>query len=116
MTWGVSVGLWALGIGLCARSAHTRPGPEPALRSSTRTVRIAEFRFSPAELTVSPGDTVEWSNGDQFFHTTRADSGAWSSPELRQGERFRMIADRVGRFPYHCAAHPVMRGIVVVTR
>ena len=78
------------------------------------TVAISEFRFAPPELTVSVGDTVVWTNDDALPHTTSADSGAWSSPEMRRGERFAFVATRAGRFPYHCAAHPVMRATLVV--
>jgi plastocyanin len=77
-------------------------------------VRIAGFKFAPVELTVSVGDTVVWTNDDALMHTTAADSGAWSSPEMGQGERFRFVTVRTGRFPYHCAAHPVMRATLVV--
>ena len=79
-----------------------------------RAVSISGFKFSPAELTVSLGDTVTWTNDDTFLHTTAADSGAWSSAELGRGQRFAFIAARAGRFPYHCAAHPVMRASIVV--
>ena len=105
--------LSALGVPLTAclvwgspRAEHTKPRAHP--------LSIAEFRFSPAELTVARGDTLVWTNQDAFLHTTTADSGAWSSPELARGTRFTFVAGRVGRFDYHCAAHPVMRATVVV--
>jgi len=79
-------------------------------------VSIRGFAFAPARIEVAVGDTVVWTNTDQFAHTTTADSSAWSSPELRPGERFTWIASTPGRFDYHCAAHPVMRGTVVVGR
>lgn len=87
--------------------------PQSATRKG-HAVTIREFRFAPAELTVSAGDTVVWSNADALPHTTAADSGAWSSPEIRQGEGFAFVASRAGRFPYHCSAHPVMRATLVV--
>lgn len=85
------------------------PGREPKA-----IVTISKFEFAPAELTVSTGDTVEWSNDDVFRHTTTADSGAWSSPELRRGERFVFVPTDTGRFAYHCTAHSVMSGTIVV--
>jgi plastocyanin len=81
---------------------------------SAHAVTIGEFRFAPQELAVSVGDTVVWTNTDALLHTTSADSGAWSSPEMRQGERFTFIAPRAGRFAYHCAAHPVMQATLAV--
>ncbi len=100
---------WALGCGTLAAAGGT-----PAARAEPKLIRINEFRFTPSELRVAVGDTVVWSNDDALFHTTSADSGAWSSPEMRPGERFRFVADRAGRFPYHCSAHPVMRATLVV--
>lgn len=96
--------------GIVASVAYSQPGT--AHRHSA--VSIRGFAFTPAELIVSVGDTIEWRNGDQLVHTTASDSSAWSSPELPAGERFVWVASSPGRFPYHCGAHPVMRGVVVV--
>lgn len=79
-----------------------------------QTIGIEHFAFAPTELRVTLGDTVVWLNQDPFTHTTTADSAAWSSPELASGQRFAMVATRQGRFSYHCAAHPVMRGVLIV--
>ena len=99
-------GIWLAGIACMALRPPASPAP--------RAVQIAQFKFAPAELTVSAGDTVVWTNDDALIHTTAADSGAWSSPEMRQGERFSFVASGAGRFPYHCSAHPVMRATIVV--
>jgi plastocyanin len=101
----------AFGVALSACLVSRPPGGVTAV---AKPVSITEFRFSPAEITVARGDTLVWTNQDAFLHTTTADSAAWSSPELPRGGRFIYVADRVGRFAYHCAAHPVMRATVVV--
>jgi plastocyanin len=103
--WAVC-GLWFVVVA-CLRVPRTTTH-EP------RTVSIAAFTFTPGELTVTAGDTVVWTNDDALPHTTSADSGAWSSPELRRGEHYRFVPRRAGRFPYHCSAHPVMRAALVV--
>jgi plastocyanin len=103
----------AFGVLLSACLAGGLPGTE---RAVTRAVRISEFRFLPAELTVARGDTLVWTNQDAFLHTTTADSGAWSSAELQRGGRFAFVASRAGRFRYHCAAHPVMQGTIIVAQ
>lgn len=87
--------------------------PQPRVKRAIE-LEIRDFTFVPRDTTVAVGDTVAWINRDAFPHTTTADSGAWSSPEMRPGERFRFVASTAGRFPYHCAAHPVMRAILVV--
>jgi plastocyanin len=98
-----------MGVGVC----HAQGAPKPHT-SNLKPVSIKGFAFAPAELSLLKGDTVVWVNGDALPHTSAADSGAWSSPELRQGERFVFVAKQTGRFPYHCAAHPVMRAVLVV--
>jgi plastocyanin len=95
-------------------SACLAAGVPKAESRPLKAISIAAFRFAPTEITVSVGDTVAWTNDDAFRHTTTADSGAWASAELATGQRFVFVATRVGRFPYHCAAHPVMRAVVHV--
>jgi plastocyanin len=80
------------------------------------TVVIQAFQYAPEELTVAPGDTVTWDNEDVFIHTVTADSGAWSSPELRRGQRYVWVPSDTGRFTYHCSAHAIMHGVLVVRR
>lgn len=100
------------------RSAPRAAAHADALASGrapkTVVISISKFAFAPDELALAPGDSIEWSNDDLFRHTTTADSGAWSSPELRRGERFVFVPTDSGRFAYHCALHPVMSGTVVV--
>jgi plastocyanin len=103
---GLALAVWL------APAAAAQP-PSGAVRAP-RSVAIAGFAFAPAELEVVIGDTVVWSNTDRFAHTTAADSGAWSSPELSHGGSFRFAPSRAGRYWYRCTLHPVMRGVLVV--
>ena len=105
----------AVTLGLLVSAIVAALGLPPGVhRAGTRTVSIAEFRFAPVETTVALGDTVVWQNRDAFAHTATADSGGWSSGELQRDQRFQVVPSRTGRFPYHCAAHPVMRGVLIV--
>jgi plastocyanin len=107
--WTLSCALWVAAAPACAQLAQPKAqSPDP------KAIQIARFSFAPSETTVSSGDTVVWTNDDALPHATTADSGAWSSPELRYREQFRFVARRVGRFPYHCSAHPVMRAVLIV--
>ena len=91
--WPVAGGLWLAALACMSARGFQATGPRP------QAIAIANFSFSPSELIVSLGDTVVWTNDDAFPHTASADSGAWSSPELRRGERFRFVATRSGGFP-----------------
>jgi plastocyanin len=82
--------------------------------AATRTIKIAQFAFDPAELRVARGDTVVWENADILPHATSADSAAWASGELAPRSHFRLVVSDTGRFPYHCSAHPTMRGVLIV--
>jgi plastocyanin len=104
----------------CVRTGASQHGitthdePPTLAKAARHTVTIRNFAFVPVVLTVARGDTVEWVNQDSFIHTTAADSAAWSSPEIATGHRFLFVARQPGRLPYHCAAHPIMRGEIVV--
>jgi len=92
-----------------------RPGPTPP-QDTGAAVRVAlrQVAFVPARVRVQVGQTVEWVNEDPTVHTVTADDRTWSSPLLREGERFRHRFDRPGRFRVHCEPHPQMRMIIEV--
>lgn len=92
-----------------------RPRP-PAAPDSTVAVRVAlrQVAFAPAYVRIVVGQTVEWVNEDPTVHTVTADDGAWTSPLLREGERYRRRFDRPGRVRIHCEPHPQMRMVVEV--
>ncbi len=77
-------------------------------------VSIADYAFKPATLTVAAGTTVEWTNRDDDPHTVTADDGSFDSHGLGQGDAYRRTFAKPGRYPYHCAAHPFMKGVVTV--
>jgi len=99
-------------LGVCAL-VHT-PSASSSAAARTVTIHIRDFAFAPRDTTVAVGDTVVWQNDDAFIHVSKADSGAWSSADLPRGGRFSFVAARSGRFEYHCAAHPVMKGSITV--
>ena len=106
----LGLAVWALCAGASKPHVASPTTPDPRRKA----IAIEQFAFAPGELEVALGDTIEWINHDGFSHTTTADSAAWSSPELRRDQRFVFVATRQGRFAYHCAAHPVMRGVLIV--
>jgi len=76
--------------------------------------------FLPATLTIAPGDMVEFANNDTAAHTSTAGSpqdgpsGAWDSSLVMPGASFTTPALDAGEYPYYCAVHPWMAGLVIV--
>ena len=77
---------------------------------------INNFNFTPGDLTVRVGSTVEWQNrAEGTGHTTTSDDGLWDSSTMRPGGDFSRTFDAAGTFTYFCAIHPSMTGTVTVT-
>jgi plastocyanin len=79
-------------------------------------VRIVDFAFSPAQVTVPKGGKVTWVNcsASATQHTSTSDGGVWTSGFLPQYATFERTFDAAGSFPFHCEPHPFMQGTIVV--
>jgi plastocyanin len=94
----------------------------PAVTTADQTVQVGPgLSFSPATVTVAPGETVIWSF--QAFHTSTSDSQtgpeAWDSGSLSSGT-FSHTFQVPGTYPYYCAVHSypggfAMNGVVEVS-
>ena len=110
---GMAVLLLAFGV---LKPSHARPatgGQENSVR--TFQVKIDNFSFSPAPLTVPVGSTVTWTNQDDVPHNVVSTEGkTLKSPVLDTDEKFSFTFTKAGDYPYYCAIHPKMTGKVVV--
>ena len=79
-------------------------------------VKIDNFSFGPAALTVSVNNTVTWTNRDDIPHTVVSadDLKAFKSKVLDTDEKFSFTFTKAGTYPYFCSIHPKMTGKVVV--
>jgi plastocyanin len=77
-------------------------------------VRIDNFTFKDPVVTVKPGTTVTWTNGDDIPHTVVAKDGSFKSKVLDTGDRFSFTFAKVGQFGYFCSLHPHMTGTIIV--
>ncbi len=77
-------------------------------------VIIKDFWYFPDNLTIRQGSEVTWVNLDLTGHTATADNGEFDTDLLRQNQRYSMVFDQVGKFPYFCVPHPQMVGVVRV--
>lgn len=83
-------------------------------QAKTVEVKIDNFSFSPATLTVAVGTIVTWTNYDDIPHTVVSTDGVFKSKAIDTDEKFSYVFSKAGTFPYFCSVHPKMTGTVVV--
>lgn len=78
-------------------------------------IKIDNFAFTPTELTVAAGTTVEWVNRDDIPHVVVSDDKkTFKSKALDTDEKFSYTFTKPGTFAYFCSVHPKMTGKVIV--
>jgi plastocyanin len=80
-------------------------------------VRIIEYRFDPAEITVAAGTTVRWINAERRTSHSILFQGesTLESERIFPGDHWERRFDLPGTFEYGCGPHPEMRGRVTVS-
>jgi plastocyanin len=86
----------------------------PQAQPASVQVKIDNFSFSPATITVPAGTTVTWTNADDIPHTVVSDDKVFKSKVLDTDEKFSYTFTKPGAYPYFCSIHPKMTGKVVV--
>jgi len=77
-------------------------------------IKIDNYSFTPADITVAAGTTVTWVNRDDVPHTVRNNDGTLKSKALDTDDKFSMTFDKPGTYEYFCSIHPKMTAKVVV--
>jgi plastocyanin len=77
-------------------------------------IGIDNFAFTPAVLTVKPGDTIVFENHDDIPHLVVDSAGKFRSKALDTNDKFSITFDRPGEIAYFCALHPHMKGKIIV--
>jgi plastocyanin len=87
----------------------------PAGRGTPATVevRIKNFAFAPAMVTVPVGTTVVWRNTEGFHTVLSADFLLQSEP-LDVGGTYSYTFTKPGTYPYECGIHPEMVAVIQV--
>jgi plastocyanin len=109
---GLAVLLVVMAVLLTASSKASANAQQPI--AATTGVKIDNFSFGPATLTVPAGTTVTWTNRDDIPHTVVSSEGAFKSKVLDTDEKFSFTFTKAGTFPYFCSIHAKMTGKVVV--
>ena len=83
-------------------------------RVATTEVSMAKsYVFEPKVIEVEAGDTVTWTNDDNFTHTVQV--GGRQDHEVQRGQSVSIAFDRPGTYHYVCTLHRQdMDGEVIV--
>jgi plastocyanin len=77
------------------------------------SVKIDNFTFEPAQLTVKVGTTVTWTNRDDIPHTV-VSARQFRSTALDTDDKYSFTFTRAGDYKYFCSLHPHMVGMIKV--
>ena len=91
----------------CGSSESTEP-------VATTEVQMAKsYRFDPKTIEIEAGDTVTWTNADNFTHTVHVDGQ--EDHKVERGESVSISFDTPGTYHYVCTLHERdMDGEVIV--
>ena len=114
---GLVLGSFALATPVAAGDPCYHGFDLPPLTEGTDPqVKLMPCAFAPTVVRVAPGTTVEWFSGPYDIHLITGAGQEWGSrdveiqPDTMVAYRF----DRPGTYPYACALHRGMSGVVVV--
>jgi plastocyanin len=101
-------------VALLAGRQTTRAAVTEAPPAAGVEVKIDNFTFTPATVTVAVGTEVTWTNRDDIPHTVVTEDKAIKSKALDTDEKFSYTFTKPGTYSYFCSIHPKMKGEVVV--
>jgi plastocyanin len=82
--------------------------------ATTEVSMAKSYRFEPKVIRVAAGDTVTWTNDDNFTHTVQVDRQ--EDHEVDRGDSVAITFDKPGTYHYVCTLHRRdMDGTVTVT-
>ena len=98
-------------LGVLAAGCGAANDSEPV---ATTEVKMAKsYRFDPETIEIQAGQTVTWTNEDNFTHTVEVEGQG--DHEVGQGESVSITFDKPGTFDYVCTLHRHdMDGTVIV--
>ncbi len=97
--------LFAAGCGGAGESS------KPA--ATTEVEMVKSYRFDPKTIEIEAGETVTWTNEDNFTHTVQVEGQ--EDHKVGQGESVEITFDEPGTYDYVCTLHSQdMDGTVIV--
>ena len=102
----------AAAVALLAAGCGGSSTAEPV--ATTEVTMVKSYRFEPSVIEVAAGDTVTWTNDDNFTHTVQVDGR--EDRTVERGKSVEIAFDRPGTYAYVCTLHSKdMDGTVIVT-
>jgi plastocyanin len=81
--------------------------------ATTEVEMVKSYSFDPKVIEIEAGDTVTWTNEDNFTHTVEVEGQ--EDHKVEQGESVEITFDEPGTYDYVCTLHSQdMDGTVIV--
>ena len=97
----------ALFVAGCGGSGTSEPV------AATEVEMVKSYSFDPKVIEIEAGDTVTWTNEDNFTHTVQVEGQ--EDHKVEQGESVEITFDEPGAYDYVCTHHSQdMDGTVIV--
>ncbi|MCD9020969.1 plastocyanin/azurin family copper-binding protein [Cohnella silvisoli] len=88
----------------------------PPVPAPTKVIiEMKDYSFTPTELTVKAGTTIEFINRDDMKHNAVAVDGSFKIDLLDKGQSATIKLDKLGTYEYYCEPHKnFMKGKIIV--
>jgi len=104
-------GLAVLAAALVAAGCAATGPSEPV--ATTKVTMVKSYRFDPETIEIRAGQTVTWTNEDNFTHTVQVEGQA--DHKVGRGESVSIVFGKPGTYDYVCTLHSHdMQGEVIV--
>ena len=81
--------------------------------ATNEVTMVKSYRFDPETVEIKAGDTVTWTNNDNFTHTVRVDGQ--EDHKVDRGRSVSIVFEQPGTYHYVCTLHRQdMEGKVIV--
>jgi plastocyanin len=82
--------------------------------ATTKVSMAKSYRFDPETIEIKAGDTVTWTNNDNFTHTVKVDGQ--EDHKVGRDDSVSITFEKPGKYHYVCTLHSNdMSGTVIVT-
>jgi plastocyanin len=102
-----------MAVALALIATPSRARSEEA-KAQGMEIKVDNFTFGPASLTVPVNSTVTWINKDDIPHVIASNDGLFKSKALDTDNKFSYTFSKAGTYAYYCSIHPKMQGRILV--